>query len=36
MFLVCHSRGSLVGRCGLVFKLTNLRDVAEEFKGHTK
>lgn len=39
MFAVCHYRGSkekLLARVGLVFRLTNLKDVAQETNGHTR
>ena len=36
MFAVCHCRGSLLARVGLVFRLTDLKDVAQETNGHTR
>ena len=39
MFAVCHYRGSkesLLARVGLVFRLTGLKDVAQETNGHTR
>lgn len=36
MFAVCHYRGSNLARVGLVFRLTDLKDVAQETNGHTR